>query len=245
MMEAESLRLDLRCNACKRRSMPKVGGAFVDLDATDWDGIVFDHVLRCKWCGAADDYTLAHTSLTQVRFGVLGGVTNPDCPIRLGKIRFAKGEQMRRPWSALALLRANAEAAPNDFDGWCRLARTADRFSEHEIARDAYMRWAELTHGLEPLTRLAALEFYHGPIVPHLLPALEALPKHPDREERRSFAATLFEIVRTILEELDGPLSLFGAWKGEGRNVVHASTLDLRRVVDWERLSGFADGGGV
>ncbi len=264
--EGEPLRVGLRCNRCGREGTYEVGSAIVNPnrargEAEGWDGVTFERIIECRYCGAEDDYTLDSRAWPALMAGSLSSMLRGEAPdlealaargVRVGVAATADGTHIRRASDALKHWQAKVERDPRDAEAWFRLGSVLKRSHRNEAAVAALRRASDLApSALDPAHSLLDLLLDLGrPREGADLAArvLAALPKTNTTPEDRLDAATA---VAHFLREgvrAGAHLGLGAGWFEGVRGkhaVIRASSVDLRRVRDWERLARFLAHPGV
>lgn len=259
-IDEQPLSVDLVCNQCKRAARYDTGTATVHPDLErckreGWDGVVFERVIVCKYCGAEDDYTLGPTALFSIMAGSLKAMMEGRAPtlddldnarVRVGVPGLSDGTHIRRASDGLRHWEKKLARNPGDADAWLRLGnlqRTQDRV---DAAVDSYRRSIALrpTH-VETLGGLleTLLEAGRGDEASELPgKILAALPRSGATPSvRAAVAALVAEFARLAVGDGQA-LGLMASWPGGGTKKqveVNVSSLDLRRVTRWDRLAEF------
>ncbi len=256
--EALPLRLSLRCNRCQRQGSftPKKVIIHPDLEAckrAGWDGVTFERIVVCKFCGAEDDYTLGPDAMLVLLSGsllkLIGSQGPPSAdpvaggPVHVGIAGVADGTPIRRASDVLRHWQARIAQDPNDAEAWLRLGYALRRSERVAEAWDALQRAATLRP-----TDLDA---------PTVL--LDMLLEQDRASEGRALAQTVLttmaegdashasriDAVRVVLEYAQAllaegrPLALEAEWARSLPREEMApdhGAIDLRRIGRWDRL---------
>ena len=261
------LKLELRCNACGHSETHEFEHAIVNPEPElssnpAWDGVLLSRIVTCPSCVAIDDYMLASSSRLMLiaelrKMGRSGHAVQGAVPggrVMGGVSKLWDGTIAQRPSQALAHLRELAERLLTVGEAWRRLGNTEERFSRMDQAERAWRKAVEVDpQELEATYSLAeyllrsdrsreGFAFLSKGIA--LLPVTKAL----DVDTRLSIGLSLFRVLREVMRLTPGPFGLFAAWSGgevDGGLVLNVSSVDLRKVRDWDRLAKFLVGSEV
>jgi hypothetical protein len=173
----------------------------------------------------------------------------------IGIAQLWDGTQVRRPSQALAHLQELTRQQPENGEAWRRLGNYHERYEQMAQAEDAWRTAikADRTE-FEAAFSLANLHFDADRPAPgfiFLCRAFERLPqaKGMTSDFRDTVADRMVEFLRGTLECTNEPIALMACWSGGppvgGKQVVHASSIDLRKVRNWDRLVHFITGSDV
>jgi hypothetical protein len=258
------LRLELRCNRCRRTYNYEVQQAFVHPDREHcekdgWDGVVLSRIIVCKNCGAEDDYGLTTTGMAAVlgRLMLRAAKGKPaldsDERVQAAVTNLWDGTAMRRPSQGLAHLRTLAEAAPDRAEPWRRLGNLARRYDRIEEAEAVLRKAMDLDDKeVDAPHVLADMMWEQGRMaeaLPAFLTAVERLGRSSlELAERAEVAGDAVRFIQEIARDQGAPPALLVVWaagKSDGEPVVSMSHLELGRFRRWEELAGFFASGDV
>ncbi len=252
--------VELRCNRCERAGRYDPGRAVVNPDAEackreGWDGVTFQQIVVCKFCGAEDDYTLGPTAFLSIMAGSLGALYGGKkrSPAELQSSRMvistavvADGTLIRRASDALRHWKQKTERNPRDAEAWMRLGGVLKTNYRIDAAIDAFRRSIELRPGhldapgglLEMLLVVGRGD--EGVDLPQVI--LAALPESGVTTEAKTNVCEL--VVEFLRRAVAGgqPLGMRASWRGgevRGKVLMNLSSIDLRRVKRWDRLAEF------
>jgi hypothetical protein len=262
----ERLACELRCTRCGRTAMYDVPSVTIHPDikqceADGWDGILLGRIIECRGCGAEDQYAVSPLSTTAMLLRLLAGSegrrgrdAGHQGRIVIGIARLWDGTQARRPSQALAHLRELTQQQPENGEAWRRLGNYCERYERMGQAEDAWRMAIKVDRTeFEATFSLAKLHFdadRPAQGFAFLRQAFERLPqaKGMASDFRDTVADRMVEFLRGTLECTNEPIALMACWSGArvgGEQVVHASSVDLRKVRGWDRLVQFIAGSGV
>jgi hypothetical protein len=245
----------LVCNRCKRDERHQPGRAIVhhDLEACareGWDGVTFERVVVCLFCGAEDDYTLGPNARLAIAMSALdarlrrhadAGDAHAGARRVVGVATLHDGTHIRRASDALAHWTQRTAADPADADAWLRLGNLCKTHGRIDDAIVAFRRAIKLRpkHLDAPAALLHMLlvegRASEGSDLTEVI--LKALPLSPlDADVREAFAELVTASLR-IAGEGAQPLAFHAAWPGAPADELTA--VDLRRVTRWNRLATF------
>jgi hypothetical protein len=175
--------------------------------------------------------------------------------IVIGIAHLWDGTEVRRPSQALAHLRTLTEQQPENSQAWRRLGNYYERCGRMGQAEDAWRTAIKVDRSeFETTFSLAKLHFdadRPSQGFPFLREVFQRLPqaKGMTSDFRSAAADRMIEFLRRTLECTDEAIALIACWSGGAtvadRQVVHASSIDLRKVRDWDRLVQFIAGSDV
>ena len=254
-LAAESLSVEVRCNSCGRRQRHRVDHVmFAPPDPEqephdDWDGVVPSAILRCKGCGAEDDYEVTPLCRLALLTRVIGEQEpQPGTPgtVSMAAAGLWDGTIMRRPTQGLAHLRRLAESEPSSGEAWRRLGNLCERFDRTDEALEAWRKAVEVDEDeTEAAYSLLAHYFTEGPLDETLRwgqTTLERLGRNKlEPAMRRAAVACVVEVLAGVAARVSPPLALMAGWQ-DGRPVagsvtVRVSSVDLRKIESWDRLT--------
>jgi hypothetical protein len=250
------LRLGLRCTRCQRVDDHEIYQAFVHPNrerclAEGWDGVVLGRIVRCKHCGAEDEYDLTtgaaatlEASLPAARRG------SPEERLRrrvvIGEMRLWDGSVTRRPTAALRHLRALAEREPARSEGWRRLGHACNRYGLTDEAVEAWTRALADKAELEACWSLTEHHQANENVQQAFDFAAQTIARirggevgQPSNTRGRA-ARTALAVIEATIPHMRQPLALMATWAHEGIGEVltlAVSSVDLRKVRRWDRLA--------
>jgi len=254
----EVLRLPLRCNRCTREGRYEVGVVIINPDlraceAAGWDGVTFERVVVCKFCGAEDDYTLTDEAFAILVADSMRAKLSPTTPrgdlpsgprhVTRGIASVADGTHIRRASDALRHWQALVARDPKDAEAWLRLGNVLRKSARVDEARDAFTRAMTLrpTHLDTPVVLLDLLlgegRVSEGDdLPPRIFAAMRATENSP--EDLNDAARVVLEYARVTCEA-GRPLTLELAWEVDAGSLgvrQQQGAVDLSRTTQWERL---------
>ena len=254
----QPLPLDLRCNACGRTYTYEIKRLYLNPNLSDEPdrGIVLGQLIRCKRCGAEDDYELTTQAygfttlllLQATRANAADAADDDDeGRVLLGSPQLWDGTPVRRPSQAAALLRTQAEARPHQALGWRRLGNLLLKFEELEAAESAFLRAVEVdaTEAESPyaLAGLLAQRRNAKEAMRWLNTAARRLPSSKTQgEARRALGQAIAHDLGHVIPQTEGPAGLTATWKQavtEQKWVPASSSVDLRKLASWTALGEF------
>jgi tetratricopeptide (TPR) repeat protein len=215
-----------------------------------WDGILLSHIVECRGCGAVDDYRLTTGSSLRLKARIFRSSVAASAQGRIvvGISKLWDGTLVRRPSQALARLRELTAEHPESAEAFRRLGNGCERWGLTEEAVEAWRKAIALDSAeIEAAYSLADYWLHAGsrPVegFAQLRRALQELPKAVAlKPEAGRIAAALAWLLHDVVESTDEPFALAAAWstgKVSGQPVVTLSSVDLRKVADFERLAAF------
>ncbi|MDB4932644.1 MAG: Protein export cytoplasm protein SecA ATPase helicase, partial [Myxococcaceae bacterium] len=258
-MMAEPLRLQLRCRACGRASHHLAGRATLHPDREEclrdgWDGVCFERIFVCKYCGAEDDYALtkpAHTqlmaeALLSFQPGSQEEMIEHGPRVAIGVPGLSDGTHIRRASDAVAYWQRRVEARPGDGEAWLRLGNMLKKNGRAEQSIEAYGRAiAARPDDLDALGQKLELLLQRGRedeagALPRLILPLLAKPG-VEPWFREGVAYSVARVLASAAAKGQS-LGLHAGWTKRGPGGVEVREMgevDLRRVKDFKRLEAF------
>jgi hypothetical protein len=248
--DSEPLEVETICSRCSTTAEREVPWACVHPDiaaceADGWDGVVLGAIVECEACGACDDYALAQETMDALVAWSRRDAAHPR--VWKGVVGTMDGSVMRRPSEAIAELRAQTCARPDDAETWRRLGNSCSRFG---LGQDAEIAWLEaLKHGPTEFEAAHSLMLRclatdrTSLAFGFLRVAIERLAgARLTFEQRAGFAESLARHLFDVVEATDDPIALDVAHRERAKHarkdvVVLMSSVDLRRVRNWDGLT--------
>jgi tetratricopeptide (TPR) repeat protein len=249
------LEVELVCNQCGRSFEREFEYAIVDPKAgkredDEWDGVLLSRIVECDRCGAVDDYKLGERSYSRYVVGVLNTVASKrqgaqKDRVIVGISELWDGTITRRPSQAIAHLRDLAERRPCG-EAWNRLGNAEERFGRPLAAEVSWRKALEVDPSdLESACSLAwslAERDEWSEAFGFLQEGIKLLSGARDRDpgHRLNLSRSLVELLEWTLEITDEPIALMVGWDctvSKKKPVITMSTVNLRRVKDWDRLA--------
>lgn len=248
------LLLGLRCTACHRSYTYEAEQIFVSpalarSEGQGSDGYFLSRIVLCKGCEARDQYELTASAHRRLLVELLLQQAN-KCAPQSGRVVVAEpklwdGTTIRNPTQGIEHLRALAEQQPEVGEAWRRLGNLYERFGLMQEAEEAWLRAVADEAEAEAAYSLALRLANNGERTQEWFDfvqmALERMPQADLADEVRARAATdLCTMLRDVVPHVRSAIGLRAAWMGQetrGRQVLHASGADLRRIPDWDRLA--------
>lgn len=264
------IRLPLRCAHCGQEHEEEVEQILVHPNPNrcveeGWDGVVLSRVIVCPRCGAEDGYALTTMALLILhremkRAHSHGRLQDGTSSILMAEGRIWSGETIHRQSHALSMLAALTEKHPKSGEAWRRLGNTERRLGRREVARTHYLKACEVDEQeAEAALNLAEMlweEERYEEVAQHLNSFLMRLGRAVlTPKERQDRAEEAVDLLRSMLELSDEPISLLAAWavepprpvapirsraaselSGTPEPTVTISTVDLRSIRRWRGL---------
>ncbi|MCP4677067.1 MAG: hypothetical protein GY854_16440 [Deltaproteobacteria bacterium] len=253
------LKLGLICNKCKAAVKHEFEYALVNPNiekADGWDGVLLPRIIECTRCGAVDDYTISPLSYLKITSemalvaigGKYGKGARPGSRIVFGISQLWDGTTVHRASQAISHLTHLTKRHPQSAKAWCCLGNAQERFGQLQQAEVSWRKAIdtdpeelEATYSLaESLGRRdqwpEAFELLRQGI--RLLPKADGI----DPDLRLSLSRALVDILWRILDVTDEPIALMASWSdGQSKKTAFltVSSVDIRRVDDWDRLAEF------
>lgn len=240
--------LGLRCNRCGRTWHQELGVATVHPNREvckreGWDGICFERIAVCKFCGAEDDYTLptfaSMTLLSHTLASAFRKARGED-PVAVRVPTLSDGTRIHRPSDALRHWQAKIDKNPRDGEAWLRLAINLKNQKRYDASVDAFQRAISLRPGrvdaaamfLDLLTELGRVK----ELGPYAEQVLVALPK--DRHETSEFRVDAASTALKALKDSGDPHGLTVRWTPTSADDEGVGVVDLARITNQETLAG-------
>jgi tetratricopeptide (TPR) repeat protein len=255
------LKFELSCNKCGASATHEFDYALVNPErekhkAEGWDGIFLPRIVECSRCGAVDDYRLGSRSYMTLMAETLkfafsekkGPGRSVSSRIMVGISQLWDGTTARRPSQVLAHLKKLTEEQPKCGEAWRRLGNAEERFGKMDAAEKSWRKALEVApKDLESAFSLAKhLEDCERwpEAAGFLRTAIRLLPgaREADAAHRLKLSEALVELLRRVLDVTDEPLALMAGWAGNETKkaaVVNVSSVDVRKIESWDRLSEF------
>ncbi len=254
------LTLELACS-CGGLSTHEFEYALVNPDrqqheAQGWDGVFLPRIVECDRCGAVDDYKLTSTSFLRLLLEVgADAVTGKfvkkvreGSRVLIGVSQLWDGTIAQRPSQAIAHLRKIADERPTSGEALRRLGNAEERFGRLEEAEQSWRRALEVdpleVESAYSLAKCCSQTGRWQEAFGFLRTGLQLLPKTKavGADVRRALSEGFTNLLWEVLDETDQPIALEAGWEGESskeRLVVSVSSVDLRKLQDWDQLPEF------
>lgn len=259
--EGPPLKLELACNKCGVSAAHQFAYVLIDPEMKKhqdegWDGILLSRIVECSRCGSVDDYTLGPRSFLtlivetlEVAWSEKTGLGRSEGGrVLMGISKLWDGTIARRPSQALAHLKKLTEERPKSGEAWRRLGNAQERYGQMDAAESSWRKALQiepedlesafsLTKHLEDCERWPeAFGFLRTAI--RLLPGARQV----DVDHRLELSEAIVTLLRRVLDVTSEPIALIAAWTA-GRTkeaaAMSVSSVDVRKIGDWDRLSEF------
>ena len=203
--------------------------------------------LRARHCGTEEEFDLTSASAASIRAAAVLTRIAPQSEgaavtVRLAKASLWDGTPLRSYLQGLRHLRRLAEKK-NSGEAWRRFGNLSGRVGNRSDAEAAFQRALKVDPSeAEACISLAEIRWSDGDVMGAAALVRDTLTRLPksDLSQRVITAQSLAELLPRLLEVSNDPVALTAIWnEGEvnGQGVVTASSADLRRVENWDRLS--------